>query len=105
MVEILAIEGSNILERLTVSDLRMPYKQILKSRVILKPGQTNYLLNFLGLGDNATFLSIKAVYNAKAVLEEDNIVHWSFYDDLTKVYSFTNDGINWKLTNRLNNYI
>jgi hypothetical protein len=31
MVEILAIEGSNILERLTVSDLRMPYKQILKS--------------------------------------------------------------------------
>jgi hypothetical protein len=86
--DFVAIEGSNILERLTVSDLRMPYKQILKSRVILKPGQTNYLLNFLGLGDNATFLSIKAVYNAKAVLEEDNIVHWSFYDDLTKVYSF-----------------
>jgi hypothetical protein len=55
----------------------MPYKQILKSRVILKPGQTNYLLNFLGLGDNATFLSIK-VYNSKSVLEEDNIVHWSF---------------------------
>jgi hypothetical protein len=86
--DFVAIEGSNILERLTVSDLRMPYKQILKSRVMLKPGQTNYLLNFLGLGDNATFLSIKAVYNAKAVLEEDNIVHWSFYDDLTKVYSF-----------------
>jgi hypothetical protein len=86
--DFVAIEGSNILERLTVSDLRMPYKQILKSRVILKPGQTNYLLNFLGLGDNATFLCIKAVYNAKAVLEEDNIVHWSFYDDLTKVYSF-----------------
>jgi hypothetical protein len=85
--DFVAIEGSNILERLTVSDLRMPYKQILKSRVILKPGQTNYLLNFLGLGDNATFLCIKAVYNAKAVLEEDNIVHWSFYDDLTKVYS------------------
>jgi hypothetical protein len=86
--DFVAIEGSNILERLIVSDLRMPYKQILKSRVILKPGQTNYLLNFLGLGDNATFLSIKAVYNSKSVLEEDNVVHWSFYDDLSKVYSF-----------------
>lgn len=86
--DFVAIEGSNILERLIVSDLRIPYKQILKSRVILKPGQTNYLLNFLGLGDNATFLAIKAVYNAKSVLEEDNIVHWSFYDDLSKVYSF-----------------
>jgi hypothetical protein len=35
--DFVAIEGSNILERLTVSDLRMPYKQILKS--ILKPGK------------------------------------------------------------------
>jgi hypothetical protein len=58
---VVAIEGSNILERLTVSDLRMPYKQILKSRVILKPGQTNYLLNFLGLVDNAKFLCIKVI--------------------------------------------
>jgi hypothetical protein len=30
--------------------------------IILKPGQVNYLLNHLGLGDNATFLAIKAVY-------------------------------------------
>ncbi len=86
--DFVAIEGSNILERLIVSDLRMPYKQVLKSRVILKPGQINYLLNFLGLGDNATFLAIKSVYNVKSVLEEDNYVNWSFYDDLTKVYSF-----------------
>jgi hypothetical protein len=86
--DFVAIEGSNILERLITSDLRIPYRQILKSRIILKPGQINYLLNFLGLGDNATFLAIKAVYNGKSVLEEDNVIHWSFYDDLTKVYSF-----------------
>jgi hypothetical protein len=86
--DFVAIEGSNILERLITSDLRMPYRQILKSRIILKPGQVNYLLNFLGLGDNATFLAIKAVYNGKSVLEEDNVIHWSFYDDLSKVYSF-----------------
>jgi hypothetical protein len=86
--EFIAIEGSTTRDRLLVSDLRMPYKQLLKSRVILKPGQVNYLLNHLGLGDNATFLAIKAVYNQKSVIEEDNFVNWSFYDDLTKVYSF-----------------
>jgi hypothetical protein len=86
--EFIAIEGANTRERLLVSDLRMPYKQLLKSRVILKPGQVNYLLNHLGLGDNATFLAIKAVYNPKSVIEEDNFVNWAFYDDLTKIYSF-----------------
>jgi hypothetical protein len=86
--EFIAIEGANTRDRLLVSDLRMPYKQLLKSRVILKAGQVNYLLNHLGLGDNATFLAIKAVYDNKSVIEEDNYVNWSFYDDLTKVYSF-----------------
>jgi hypothetical protein len=86
--EFLAVEGSVTGERLIVSDLRMPYKQILKSKIMLKPGQVNYLLNFLGLGDNATFLAIKATYDPKAVIEADRYVNWSFYDDLTKIYSF-----------------
>ena len=85
--DFIAIEGANTVDRLTVSDLRMPYKQLLRSRVVLKSGQTNYLLNHLGLGDNATFLCIKAVYNQKSVIEEDNYVKWSFYDDMAKVYT------------------
>jgi hypothetical protein len=84
--DFIAIEGSNTVDRLTVSDLRMPYKQLLRSRVILKAGQNNYLLNHLGLGDNATFLCIKAIYNQKSVIEEDNYITWSYYDDLAKVY-------------------
>lgn len=84
--DFIAIDGANIVDRLTVSDLRMPYKQLLKSRILLKAGQTNYLLNHLGLGDNATFLAIKAVYNTASVIEEDNYITWSFYDDLTKTY-------------------
>ena len=87
--EFLAIEGASTAEKLVVSELRMPYKQLLKSKVVLKPGQVNYLLNFLGLGDNATFLAIKATYDPKAVVEADRYVNWSFYDDLTKIYSFT----------------
>ena len=86
--EFVAIEGASTAEKLGLSELRMPYKQLLKSKIILKPGQVNYLLNFLGLGDNATFLAIKAIYDPKAVIEADRYVNWSFYDDLTKIYSF-----------------
>lgn len=86
--DFIAIEGSNTRERLILSDLRIPYKQILKSRVILKPGQVNYLLNHLGLGDNATFLSIKAVYDPKSVIESDNYVIWSYYNDFYRNYNF-----------------
>lgn len=84
--DFIAIDGSNTVDKLTVSDLRMPYKQLLRSRIVLKAGQNNYLLNHLGLGDNATFLCIKAVYNQKSVIEEDNYITWSYYDDLAKVY-------------------
>lgn len=84
--DFIAIEGSNTVERLTVSDLRMPYKQLLKSKIILKAGQQNYLFNFLGIGDNATFIAIKAIYNAESVIEEDNYITWCFFDDMTKTF-------------------
>jgi hypothetical protein len=86
--DFIAVNGSSTLEKQILSDLRMPFKQILKGRVVLKAGQVNYLLNHLGLGDNATFLSIKAKYDAKSVIEEDNYVQWSYYDALTTVGSF-----------------
>lgn len=87
--DFIAVEGSSTRERLVLSDLRMPYKQVLKSRVILRAGQVNYLLNFLGLGDNATFLAVKAVYDPKSVIEEDNYVSWNFYDDFSSIYSLS----------------
>jgi hypothetical protein len=83
--DLIAVDGAGTREKLILSDLRIPYKQILKSRVILKPGQVNYLLNHLGLGDNATFLSIKALYDTKSVIEADNYVMWSYFDDLTRI--------------------
>lgn len=86
--EFVAIEGSTTRDRLLVSDLRMPYKQLLKGRIILKPGQTNYLLNHLGLGDNATFLSIKAMYDPKSVIELDNYTIYSYYDYPVKNFTF-----------------
>lgn len=86
--EFIAIEGSTTFDRMMVSDLRMPYKQLLRGRVILKKGQLNYLLNHLGMGDNATFLSIKATYDSKSVNPDNNYVNYSYYDYPIKSYSF-----------------
>ena len=86
--DFVAINGVNTTERLIGSDIRIPYKQILKSRIILKAGQANYLLNHLGLGDNATFLAIKATYNTASVNEEDNYVDYYYYNNLTNRLSF-----------------
>ena len=88
--DFVAVEGSSTRERLSLSDLRLPYKQLIKGRVILKPGQTDYLLNHLGLGDNATFLLLKATYDSKSVFEKDNYIQWNFYDDFSKKYPMAN---------------
>jgi hypothetical protein len=86
--DFVAVSGSDTVEKLVTSDLRIPYRQILKGRVTLGVGQTNYLLNHLGLGDNATFLAIKATYNPKSVNAEDNYVVYTYYNDLSRNYYF-----------------
>ena len=86
--DFVAVNGSNASEKMSLSDLRMPFKQILKSRIILKPGQANYLLNHLGMGDNATFLLIKAAYDPKSVIQDDNYIDWSFYDSISTINQF-----------------
>lgn len=85
--DIVAIDGVNTVERLLAGDVRIPYKQLLKSRIILKAGQVNYLLNHLGLGDNATFLAMKVTYNPASVNEEDNYIVWNYYDDFSRLYA------------------
>ena len=84
--DFVSVDGSNIRERLILSDLRIPYKQILKSRIVLKAGQVNYLMNHLGLGDNATFLAIKATYDSNSVIEMDNYVQWNYFDDFSNIF-------------------
>lgn len=83
--DIVAIEGPNVLERLITTTLRIPYAQVLKGRIILKAGQIGYLMNHLGLGDNATFLAIIAKYDTKSVNEEDNYLEWYYSDNTGSV--------------------
>ena len=54
--DFVAISGSDVMEKLITSDLKIPYKQILKGRVVLKEGQTNYLMNHLDLDDSSNSL-------------------------------------------------
>ena len=84
--DFVAIQGSVTMERLLMGDVRIPYNQLIKSRIILKEGQVNYLLNHLGLGDNATFLAMKATYNSKSVNKEDNYILWNYYDNFSQTY-------------------
>lgn len=88
--DLIATEGASTKEKMMLSDLRIPYKQISKGRITLKPGEVNYPLNHLGLGDNATFLSLKVIYNSKSKFEFDNYINWNFYDDFSKSYPISN---------------
>lgn len=86
--DLVAIEGVNTVERQFLKELRIPYNQLIKSRIILKKGQVDYLLNHLGLGDNATFVSITAAYDPKSKVEADNYVVYNYYDDMTRNRTF-----------------
>ena len=86
--DLVAVEGANIVETQILRNLRIPYTQVLRGRITLKAGQTDYLLNHLGLGDNATLVSIATTYDPKSKIETDNYVQYAFYNDLTRVRSF-----------------
>ena len=86
--DLVSVEGANLLDRLLLNNVIIPFKQILKGRVILKPGQSNYLFNFLGLGDNATFVAFVPKFDIKSVMEEDNYINFVYATDLIHTYSF-----------------
>jgi len=85
---IVAIEGANTVETQLLSSLAIKYSQISRARVTLRPGQADYLLNYGGLGDGISFISIVATYDTKSKIEADNYVQYAFYNDLTRLRSF-----------------
>jgi hypothetical protein len=76
--DLVSIEGSNIMERLLLSSVNIPYKQVLKGRFILKPGEDSYLMNHLGLGNNATLVAMVVNYDPKSKLEVDNYIEYEY---------------------------
>lgn len=86
-----AVDGPNMTHKLTfMPNIRFPYQQVLTGRITLRAGQTNYLLNHLGMGDNATFLAITAQYSDKSKFESDNYINYSYYSNKGKLFTFSN---------------
>lgn len=86
----MGVEANRITAKLSgLSDIRIPYREINSSRVVLKAGETNVLLNNFGLGDNATFLAIVVSYDEKSVFEADNYLNYSTYSDKNTLFSFS----------------
>ena len=45
--DLVATDGPNLVEKQILNDLRIPYEQTLRGRVVLKAGQVNYLMKHL----------------------------------------------------------
>jgi len=60
----IAVEGPNILDKLSLDDLAIPYESQYRSRVILKAGETDQPLIYGFLGKATTFLMIKVTYDS-----------------------------------------
>lgn len=85
---LIATEGANMVQKMLLNTMNFPYEQLLRAKITLKPGQCKYLLNHLGLGDNATFLAILANYDSDSVIEAKNFVQYSYYSNPNHIYSF-----------------
>lgn len=83
---LVAVEGPLTIQQLILNQLRIPYDQVAKSRMKLAAGQTDVLLNHLGLGDNATFVAITVKYDTNSP-EEDNYIQYYYRDNANNLYT------------------
>jgi len=79
-----AVEGPTQVFCTGLGGIRFPYAQAISSKIILKPGQKDYVLNHLGLGDNVTFLMIKSNFDPKSMDEEQNYIVYTYSNDVNK---------------------
>jgi len=59
----IAVEGPNIINKLSLEDLAIPYESQYRSRIVLKAGESNKLL-YGFVGKAVTFLMIKVTYDS-----------------------------------------
>jgi len=59
----IAVEGPNIISKLSLEDLAIPYESQYRSRIVLKAGESNKLL-YGFIGKAVTFLMIKVTYDS-----------------------------------------
>ena len=60
----IAVEGPNVLDKLSLEDLEIPYESQYRASIILKAGETDQPLNYGFIGRAVTFLMIKVTYDS-----------------------------------------
>jgi len=60
----IAVEGPNILDKLSLEDLAIPYESQYRSRIVLKAGDMDQPLIYGFIGKAVTFLMIKVTYDS-----------------------------------------
>lgn len=61
----IAVEGPNVLDKLSLEDLAIPYESQYRARIILKAGETDQPLIYGFIGKVVTFLMIKVTYDSE----------------------------------------
>jgi hypothetical protein len=84
----IAVEGPNILDKLNLEDLAIPYESQYRSRIILKAGETDQPLIYGFIGKAVTFLMIKVTYDS------ENDPYYQYEQEKYNItYYFENDPI------------
>ena len=60
----IAVEGPNILDKLSLEDLEIPYESQYRSRIVLAAGETDQPLLYAFIGKAVTFLMVKVTYDS-----------------------------------------
>ena len=83
----IAVEGPNILDKLSLEDLEIPYESQYRARIILRAGETDQRLNYGFIGRAVTFLMIKVTY-------DNNDPYYQYEQEKYNIsYYFENDPI------------
>lgn len=84
----IAAEGPNILDKLSLEDLAIPYESQYRSRIILKAGDMNQPLIYGFIGKAVTFLMVKVTY------DNENDPYYQYEQEKYNItYYFENDPI------------
>ena len=58
----IAVDGPNVLDKISLEDLEIPYESQYRSRIVLKAGEMDQPLIYGFIGKSVTFLMIKVTY-------------------------------------------
>jgi hypothetical protein len=88
----IATEGPNILGKLNMSGVEIPYNTQFTTRMILNPGAINQPLLYGFLGSNVTFVLLKFTYDESdplCMIEEEQFIKY-YYQDQPSVKRYAN---------------